>query len=90
MGAVEIFQGESVARLAELCSARTGLRPVPPPACATSRGRIGDQLGGWPLDRNQGSGFVPGGVSALSERLVAASGEPDYAALLLLDVALVP
>jgi hypothetical protein len=89
MWAVEIFQRESVARLAELCSARTGLRPVPP-ACATSRGRIGDQLGGWPLDRNQGSGFVPGGVSALSERLVAASGEPDYAALLLLDVALVP
>jgi hypothetical protein len=29
MWAVEIFQGESVARLAELCSARTGLRPVP-------------------------------------------------------------
>jgi hypothetical protein len=89
MWAVEIFQGARVARLAELCSARTGLRPVPPGLCHFPR-RIGDQLGGWTLDRNQGSRFVPGGVGALSERLVAASGEPDYAALLLLDVALVP
>ena len=52
---------------------------------------------GWPairkwetLDREQYSGFVPGGIETFPERLIAAPREPDHAALLLLDVALIP
>jgi hypothetical protein len=42
------------------------------------------------LDREQYSGFVPGGIETFAERLIAAPCEPDDAALLLFDVALIP
>jgi len=52
-----------------------------------------DRIGGkalLSLSREQNSGFFPGRTAVLSVRLVAAPGEADYAARLLLHIPLVP